>query len=38
MEDLHELLAEVDEGVPTQRVLAAIAYKQGGSKTWLAER
>ncbi|MFB6300598.1 MAG: helix-turn-helix domain-containing protein [Halobacteriales archaeon] len=38
MEELHELLAEVDEGTPTQRVLAAIAYKQGDSKTRLAER
>jgi transposase len=38
MEELHELLSEVDEGIPTQRILAAIAYKQGDSKTRLAER
>lgn len=38
MEELHELLSEVDEGTPTQRILAAIAYKQGDSKTQLAER
>ena len=38
MEELHELLAEVDEGTATQRVLAAIAYQQGDSKTRLAER
>jgi transposase len=38
MEEFHELLAEVDERTATQRVLAAIAYKQGDSKTRLAER
>jgi len=38
MEELHELLSEVDERTPTQRILAAIAYKQGDSKTQLAER
>lgn len=38
MEELHELLSEVDEGTPTERILAAIAYKQGDSKTRLAER
>ena len=38
MEELHDLLSEVDEGTPTQRILAAIAYKQGDSKTRLAER
>jgi len=38
MEELHELLSEVDKGIPTQRILAAIAYKQGDSKTRLAER
>lgn len=38
IEELHEQLAEVDEGTPTERIVAAIAYKQGDSKTRLAER
>ena len=38
VEELHELLSEVDERTPAQRILAAIAYKQGDSKTQLAER
>ena len=38
MEELHEILSEVDGRTPAQRILAAIAYKQGDSKTQLAER
>ena len=38
VEELHEVLAEVEQGTPTQRILAAIAYKQGDTKTQLAER
>lgn len=38
MEDLWELLDDVEAGVPTQRVLTAIAYKQGDSTARLAER
>lgn len=37
-EDLWGLLDEVDESVPTQRVLAAIAAKQGDSTSRLADR
>ena len=37
-EELWELLDDIDDSVPTQRVLAAIAYKQGDSTTRLAER
>ena len=38
IKELHELLSEVGESTPTERILAAIAYKQGDSKTQLAER
>jgi transposase len=38
IEELHELLSETDERIPTQRILTAIAYKQGDSKERLAER
>lgn len=38
IEELHELLSDVDESTPTERILAAIAYKQGDSKAKLAER
>lgn len=38
MEDLWQLLEDIDEGVPTQRVLAVIAAKQGDSTSRLAER
>ncbi|MFB6198008.1 MAG: IS630 family transposase [Halobacteriaceae archaeon] len=37
-EDLWQLLDEMDGSVPTQRVLAAIAAKQGDSTSRLAER
>lgn len=38
IEDLWRLLDQIDEGVPTQRVLAAIAAKQGDSTSRLADR
>lgn len=38
MEDLWQLLDDIDESVSTQRVLAAIAAKQGDSTSRLAER
>lgn len=38
IDDLQEQLARTDERVPTQRILAAIAYKQGESKQRLARR
>jgi transposase len=38
IQDLHELLSTVDGNMPTQRVLATIAYKQGDSKSRIAER
>jgi transposase len=38
IEELHELLSETDERIPTQRILTAIAYKQGDSKERLADR
>lgn len=38
MAELHEVLAAVDERTPAERILAAIAYKQGDSKSRLAER
>ena len=38
MEDLWQLLDEIDGSVPTQRVLAAIATKQGDSTSRLADR
>jgi transposase len=38
MAELHEVLAAVDERTPAERVLAAVAYKQGDSKARLAER
>ena len=37
-EDLWQLLDEIDGSVPTQRVLAAIATKQGDSTSRLADR
>jgi transposase len=37
-EDLWQLLDEIDDSVPTQRVLAAIAAKQGDSTSRLADR
>lgn len=36
--DLHQQLDVIDEKVPAQRVLAAIAYKQGESVGQLADR
>jgi transposase len=38
MEDLWQLLDEVEKSVPTQRILAAIAAKQGEDTGRLAER
>lgn len=38
IDELHELLSDVDGRNPTQRILAAIAYKQGDSKTKLADQ
>jgi transposase len=38
MRDLQGLLSTVDGNMPTQRVLATIAYKQGDSKSRIAER
>lgn len=38
MEELWQLLDDIDESVSTQRVLAAIAAKQGDSTSRLAER
>ena len=35
--DLHELLGEVDEKKPTQRLMLAILYKQGPSVPMIAE-
>jgi transposase len=37
LEELHEALEAVDEKKPTQRLLAAIAYKHGVTQTELAE-
>jgi transposase len=37
-EDLWQLLDEIDGSIPTQRVLAAIATKQGDSTSRLADR
>lgn len=37
VEDLHEALGEVEGKRPTQRLLAAIAYKNGVTQTELAE-
>lgn len=37
VEDLHEALEEVEGKRPTQRLLAAIAYKNGVTQTELAE-
>lgn len=37
-EDLWQLLDDIDGSVPTQRVLAAIATKQGDSTSRLADR
>lgn len=37
-DELQEQLAKTGEKKPTQRILAAIAYKQGDSKEALAER
>jgi transposase len=37
LEDLHDQLSQTDEGVPTQRVLAAIHHKLGADIDQLAE-
>lgn len=37
LDELHEALEEVEEKRPTQRLLAAIAYKNGVTQTELAE-
>ncbi|MFB6199013.1 MAG: IS630 family transposase [Halobacteriaceae archaeon] len=37
VDDLHDALDEVEEKTPTQRLLAAIAYKNGVTQTDLAE-
>ena len=38
MDDLRETLGQIEDKVPAQRVLTAIAYKQGDSIGRLAER
>jgi transposase len=38
VDELHEILADVDEKKPVQRVLAGIAYKDGATQKKIAER
>ena len=38
VDELHEILADVDEKKPVQRVLTGIAYKDGATQKKIAER